>query len=191
MTLSCDADEVHRITVVRPVEHVERLAEAEIAKDIHCQPVQPVGHVLRRAPTLGLGDLTSIVADGLAERADVGEDVTLNFFDGAIRESMREDSSLPSMELLVSGVVRIWGRVHERVVKLGFPDVGSEPVDFFERCIGVEGQRVRAKANHRPIDLMQPPELKMPVSLPCVVEHVGISELGQYGAWVLGQRMEP
>lgn len=102
------------------------------AIDIHGQPVAPVGHVLRRTPSLIILDGTAIVADGLAESADVGQDVALYLFDGAIGEGMRQNTALASVEVPVAGVVGVGSGVDEGIVELGLPDVGAEAVDLLE-----------------------------------------------------------
>ena len=47
------------------------LTEAEIAEDIHGEPVTPIGHVLRGAPALLLVRASAQVTDGVAKGADI------------------------------------------------------------------------------------------------------------------------
>lgn len=190
MPLRCDADQVDGISVVGTVQHVEGLAEAEISQNVHGQPVAPVRHVLGRAPSFVLVDHAAVVANGLAERPDVGQNVALHLLDGAVGEGVRQNAALPRVELLVAGVVRVRGRVHKGVVELGLPYVGAEPVDLLQGRVGVDRERVGPEAHKLAVLLVHPPELQMPVTPPGEVEHVRIRDLGQEGAGVLGQRVE-
>jgi hypothetical protein len=88
MTLGRDANQVDGVSVVRSVEHVECLAKAEIAQDIHSEPVAPVRHVLRRAPPLALVEGAPIVADALTEGPDVAEDIPFDLLDGTVGEGV-------------------------------------------------------------------------------------------------------
>src|SRR5687768_12467938 len=108
MSLGSDAYEVDGVSVVRLVQHVVGLSEAQVSEDIHGQPVTPVGHVLGGSPSLLLVNHTAQVANRVAKRPDVGEDVTLHLLDGAVREGMRQHSALPRVDLLVARVVGVW-----------------------------------------------------------------------------------
>lgn len=190
MALGCDADEVDGVAVVGAVEHVEGLAEAEIAQDVHGEPVAPVGHVLGRAPALVVLDGAAVVADGLGEGADVGQHVALDLLDGAVGEGVRQDAALAGVQVLVAGVVGVRGRVHKGVVELGLAHVGAEAVDVLQGRVGVDRERVRAEAHKLAVPLMHAPELEVAVAAPGEVEHVGIGELGEEGARVLGEGVE-
>ena len=190
MALGGDADEVDGVAVVRAVEHVEGLAEAEVAQDVHGEPVAPVRHVLGGAPALGFVDDAAVVAETLAEGADVGQDVALDLLDGAVGEGVRQDAALAGVQVLVAGVVGVRGRVHKGVVELGLAHVGAEAVDVLEGRVGVDRQRAGPEAHKLAVPLVQAPELEVAVTAPGVVEHVGIRELGQERARVLGQRVE-
>ncbi len=190
MALGCDADEVDGIAIVRAVEHVESFAKAEVAEDVHSEPVAPVGHVLRGAPALVVLDGAAVVADGLGKGADVGQNVALDLLDGAIGEGVRQDAALAGVQVLVAGVVGVWGRVHKGVIELGLAHVGAEAVDLLQGRVGVDRERVRAEAHKLAVRLMHAPELEVTVAAPGEVEHVGIGELGEEGTGVLGEGVE-
>lgn len=42
------------------------------------------------------------------------------------------------MQRLVSRIVRIWCRMYERIIELGFANIGLEAVDVLECRIGIE-----------------------------------------------------
>ena len=170
---------------------MEGLAEAQIAQDVHGQPVTPVGHVSRGRPALPL-TLAGAAAELTAEGADVVQDVALRLLDGTVRKGVREDAALAGVHVLVSRVVRVGGWVNKSVVEVGLADVGAEAVDVLQGRVGVEGEAVGAEADdgawlvsaneqRRPetqrygmltIFLMKPPELEMPVALSGVGELV-------------------
>jgi hypothetical protein len=141
------ANELNGVSVIRPVKHVERLAEAQIAEDVHGQPVTPVGHVARGGPALLLA-IAGAPAELGAEGADVVEDVPLRLLDGAVGEGVREDAALAGVHVPVPRVVRVGGRMDEGVVKVGLADVGAEAVDVLQCRVGVEGQAVGAEADY-------------------------------------------
>ncbi len=139
-------DELQSEAVVGALEHVESLAEAQVAENVHGQVVAPVGHVAGGGPALGVG---SAVADAnlLAKGADVAENVALHLLHGALGKGVGEDAALAGVDVLVAGVVGVGGGVDKGVVELGLADVGAEAVDFLEGGVGVEGDAVGAEAD--------------------------------------------
>lgn len=176
------------ITVIGLLQHVEGLAEAQVAEDVHGQVVAPVGHVLGRRPALLLaaGTGTDLVAKG----PHIGEDVTLHLLHGIVGEAVGQDAALPRVQGLVAGIVCVGSRVHEGVVELGLAHIGLETVDLLQGRVGVEGEAVGAETDDLAVRLVQAPELEVPVALPGVVQLVGIGNLGQERAGVSRQRVE-
>lgn len=136
MSRGSSLDKLQRKAVIRLLQHVERLAEAEITQDIHRQVTRPVAHVPRLCPSFLLR--AAAASDLLAERSHVGDDVALHLLGRALGEGMGQDAALARVQLLVAAVVRVGGRVHEGVVELGLADVGAEAVDLLEGRVGVE-----------------------------------------------------
>ena len=190
MPLSSYTHEIDSVAVIRALQHVERLSEAEIAQDIHGQPVAPVGHVLGGAPALLLVRQAAKVPKTLAEGSDVCQDVSLHLLDGAVGECLRQHTALARVHFLVTRVVGVGRRVDEGIVELGLADVGSEAIDLLQRRVGIDRERAGPEAHEFAIFLVHPPELKVPVASPGVVQHVGIGNLGHERAWVLCQRMK-
>lgn len=190
MALRRDANQINGIPVVRAIKHVEGLAKAQITQNVHGEPVAPVRHVLGRAPPLPVRDGPAIVANPLAKRPDIRQDISLDLLDGAVRKRMREHAALAGVQVLVAGVVGVGGRVDEGVVEFGLAHVGAEAVDLLQRRVGVDRERVGPEADELAVPLVQAPELKVAVTPPGVVEHVGIGELGQERAGVFGEGVE-
>lgn len=94
------------------------------------------------------------------------------------------------MNLLVSRVVRVGGRVDKGIIELSFADVCAEAVDLLESLVGVEADRVGAETDDRAVSLVHAPELELSVALPGVVELVAICNLGEERTWVFGERVE-
>lgn len=138
MALRCHADEVDGIAVVGTVQHVERLAEAKIAQNVHGEPAAPVGHVLGRAPSFLFCDGPAIIADGITEGSDVVEDVAFHALDGAIREGVRQHTPFPGVQILVAGVVCVGRGVDKGVVELGLADIGLEAINVPQGRVGVD-----------------------------------------------------
>lgn len=182
-------DEAQGKSVIRGLQHVESLSEAQVTKNIHGKVVAPIAHVSGACPTLGL-DTSILTANLLTESADISEDVSLHLLHGTIREGMGQDTALPGVELLVTGVVGVGRRVDKGVVELGLADIGAEAVDLLERSVGVEAEGVGAKADNLAILLVHAPELEMSISLVCMVELVGVGDLGEEGAGILGERVK-
>lgn len=192
-----DGDEVDGVAVVGLFEHVEGFSEAEIAQDVHGEPVAPVGHVLGSGPALLVGEGeagcdggTAKVADGVAEGADVGQNVALDFLDGRVGEGVRQDAALAGVQVAVAGVVGVGSRVDEGVVELGLAHIGLEAVDFLEGGVGVDGERVGSEADEFAVFLVHAPELEMSVTLEGMVGHVAVGQLGEHGTRVFGKGVE-
>ena len=137
MSRSRKRDQLQRIAVIGPLQHVESLPEAQIAEDIHGEVIAPVGHIPRGRPALALhvhihitSGLTTITTKLLAERPDVGQHVPLHLADGAVGEGLREHAALAGVQGLVPRVVRVGHRVLERLVELRLAHVRPEPVDL-------------------------------------------------------------
>lgn len=188
MTGSGSLDQVQREPVIRALEHVESLAEAQITKDINSQVGAPVAHILGYRPALAVA--SEPLANNIAEGADVAEDEPLGLADGVVGEGGGEDAALAGVDLTVAGVVGVGHGVGEGVVELGLDHVGLEAVDVAQGRRRVEGDAVGTEAHDRAVALVQPPELEVPVAAVGVDELVGVGELGQHWARVLGQRVE-
>lgn len=150
MSSGSSLDELQSKAVIRLLEHVEGLAEAEVTENVHGEVVAPVGHVAGRGPALGVGEGGRAGGRGanlLAKGADVAEDVALHLLHGALGKGVGEHAALAGVDLLVAGVVSVGGRVDKGIVELGLADVGAEAVDFLERGVGVEADAVGAEAN--------------------------------------------
>lgn len=172
--------------ISRALEHVESLAEAQIAKNIHSKVIAPVAHLSRLGPALSLFSGTLQHTNLLAESTDVTQDVSLHLLHSALGEGLRHDTALTGMDLLIARVMRIGGRVNEGIVEFGLADVCAEAVYLLESLIGVEAKRVGAEADNWAVFLVHAPELELPVTLPGVVELVSICDLSDEWAWVLG-----
>lgn len=154
MPLCRNTDQVNSISVIRAVQHVEGLAEAEIAQDVHGQPVAPVRHILGRTPAFLLVGHPAQITNCLAKCADVGQDVTLHLFDRPVREGVGKHTALSGVEVLVSGVVGVRGGVDEGVIELGLANIGTEAIDFFEGRVGVDRERIGAEPHELAVFLM-------------------------------------
>ena len=182
-------DQTESEAVVWLLQHVEGLSVGQIAENIHGEVIAPVTHDARRRPALLL--VAAILrADLLAEGPDILQDVALDAPHGRVREGLAQDSPLPRVQRLVPGVVGVGDGVGEGIVELGLADVGLEAVDVLEGGVGVEGDAVGAEADDGAVLLVEAPELEVPVALVGVVELVGVGELGDDGAGVLGERVE-
>lgn len=140
-------DELQGKSIVGLLEHVERLSEAEIPENIHGKIVAPVAHIARTGPSLGI-NVAIVEANLLAEGADVAQDVALHLLHGALGKGVRQDTALASVDILVASVVRVGGGMDKGIVELGLADVGAETINILERLVGIEGERVGAKANN-------------------------------------------
>lgn len=176
------------ITIVRALQHVEGLAKAQVSQNVHGQIIAPVGHVLGYCPALALIRRTE--ADLFAKGAHIGQNVTLHLLHGAVAEAMAKHTPLAGMQGLVPGVVRVGRRVHKCVVELGLAHVGLEAVNFLESSVGVEGDAVGSETHDPSVSLVLAPKLQVPVTLPGVVELVGVSDSGQERSRILGERVE-
>lgn len=181
-------DQTQSEPVLRALNHVKRLSKAQITQDIHGEVATPITHILRHRPPLLI--LTRPGAHLLAEGTHILQDIPLDALHGAVAERLAHDAALARVQRLVARVVRVGDRVGEGVVELGLADVGLEAVDVLERGLRVEADAVGAEAHGGAVALVQAPELEVPVALPRVVELVGVGELGEKGARVLGQRVE-
>lgn len=94
------------------------------------------------------------------------------------------------MHVPVTTVVRVRGGMDKGIVELSFADIGTEAVDILEGGSGVEADAVGPEAHLWAILLVEAPEFEMTVAFPGVIEHVGIREVGEEGAWVFGEGME-
>lgn len=206
-------DQLQRKAVVGPLQHVEGLAKAEVAQDVHGQVVAPVAHVARLRPALGVG-AAIVEANLVAKGADVAQDVALHLLHGTLGEGVRQDAALAGVDVLVARVVRVGGWVDKGIVELGLAHVGLEAVDFLEGLVGVEGDGVGAESNHLAwkicvsnpksggeegvsrasilptIFLVHAPELKVAVALVSVVELVCIGDFGQERTGIFGKGVE-
>lgn len=182
-------DELQSKAVIGLLEHVEGLTKGEITENIHGQVVAPVSHVAGFGPALGVS-ITVSETNLLAKGADIGEDVTLHLLHGRLGKGMRQDTALAGMDLLVAGVVGVGDGVGKGIIELGLADIGLEAVDVLEGRVGVERDAVGAEADNLAVLLVHAPELEVAVALVGVVELVGIGDLGQEGAGVLGERVE-
>lgn len=169
------ADQVNRKAVVLPLQHVEGLAETQVAQDIHGQPAEPITHALGRRPPFLIADPHSR-ADPLTKRPDVREDVPLHLLDGGITKRMRHDAALARVQLAVAAVVRVGRGVDKGVVELGLAHVGLEAVDVLEGGRGVEGQGVGAEAHDGAVALVEAPEFEVPVAAVRVPQLVQVGE---------------
>ena len=190
MARSSSLHEVKSKPVIRALQHVEGLSEAEIAQDIHGQVAAPVAHVLGHGPALGLAAGGDARADLLAKGPHVLEDVALDALHGAVAERLAHDAPLAGVDVLVARVVRVGHGVRKGVVELGLAHVGLEAVDVLEGRLGVEGDAIGGEAHHGPVALVQAPELEVPVTAVGMVELVGVGEFGDDGAGILGERVE-
>jgi len=186
MSLRGNANEVHGIPVVGAVQHMEGFTKAEIAQDIHGQPVAPIGHVLGRTPALLLVRQPAKLANAFAECSDVCQDVAFYLLYRAVGEGLGQHTTLPCVHIFIPCVVCIGRRVDEGIVELGLAHVGSEAIDVLERRVGVDRNRAGPESHKLAVFLVQSPELEMAVAFPGVVEHVCISKFRQEWPWVLG-----
>lgn len=167
MSCSRQGNQLERIAVVRTLQHVKRLAEAEITQNVHGEIIAPVGHVLGHRPALAL--IGRPEADLLAKGAHVGQDVAFHLLHGAVAEAVAEHAPLASVQLLVARIVRVGRRVYKGVVEFGLAYVGLEAVNLLEGRVGVERDAIGPEAHDAAVPLVLAPELEMPVALPCVV----------------------
>lgn len=181
-------NEAQRKPVLRALNQMECLSKAQVTQDVHGEVAAPVAHVLGDGPSLLT--LAGAGANLLAEGAHILQDVPLHPLHGAVTEGLAHDAPLAGVQGLVARVVGVGDGVGEGVVELGLADVGLEAVDVLESGLGVEADAIGAEAHGRTVALVQAPELQVPVALVGVVELVGVCELGQERAWVLGQWVE-
>lgn len=130
-------NQVQSKAVLRAFQHVESLAVAQIAKDVHSKVVAPVGHVSRLSPALGVG-ISVLEANLLAESTDVVEDVSLHLLHGTLGKGVREHASLAGVNLLVASVVGVGDGVSKRVVEFSLANIGLEAVDVLEGLLGAK-----------------------------------------------------
>lgn len=183
-------DEIQGKAVCRALQHMESLAKAQITENVHSEVIAPVAHLARLGPALVLINRAIHHANLLAESADIAQDISLHLLHGALRKGLGHDTALASMDLLVTRVVRVGGRVDKGIVELGLADVCAEAVDLLEGLVGVEADRIWAETNDRAVSLVHAPKLKLSVALPGVVELVAICDLGKERTWVFGEWVE-
>lgn len=188
MPSSSSLDKTKSKPIIRTLQHMKRLAKAQIAQNVHGQITAPITHILRHRPPLRL--LPSAGTNLLAKRPHVTEDVPLDALHSTIAKRLAHDAPLAGVQLLVARVVRVGDRVGKGVVELGLAHVGLEAVDVLEGGARVKGQGVGAEAHDGAVTLVQAPELEVPVPPVGVVELVGVCEFGEEGTRVLGQRVE-
>ena len=109
-------------TVGWAFEHVESLTKAQITKNIHSKVVAPVAHLARLGPAL-IVRRAICHTNLLAESTDVAEDVSLHLLHGTLGESLRHDTALAGVDLLVAGVVGVGSGMDKGIVELGLSDV--------------------------------------------------------------------
>ncbi len=90
------------------------------------------------------------VSDGVGESANYIQYMGLEAAHGTVRKGLREDSPLPRVQALVNGTVRAPRsfRSWKCGVKVGFPDIGFEAIDFLQSLVAVKGDVVRTIADH-------------------------------------------
>ena len=117
-------------SVLGRFQQVERLSVTQVSKDIHGKIIEPLVHVSRSSPSLGFGGVfAGRGANYLTEGPHVGKDILGDLTDGTIRESLAQNTSLSSVQLLIPSVVGVCYWVGKSIVERSFDDIGLEAIN--------------------------------------------------------------
>lgn len=155
---------IHQSDFVSPAvrdEHVETLAEAELAHHIVREIAEPVAHVLHVSLLVMGLEISIISSQNCTQLAHMEEHNVLHSLQCVFRESLAQHSPFATMHGFIDGIVRVVHALDSResVVESGFLETLAVPVDIVKSAIGVDGDEIRCDANVGPVlavQLMQP-----------------------------------
>ena len=106
---------------------------------------------------------------------------------GIVGESLGQDSSFSSMQILVNGAVsaiRSW--IHWKCrIEIGFFDIGFESIDLLQCRIGVYGKTVRSVSNEIAVLLVKTVEIKVSSAIPGLMDGIPVCETSKKRSRIL------